>query len=148
MVMPVEKDPFEMGPLDLTMIPKATREIMFGFLTDDKGDALTPLDMKEQVENLRRLARDIEWTLSQWDRQEPYFRVLGRIEQLIRENNAQTGVIRRRARMAAKDRRLERVQSKVKSINFGQERMPVNSEPKPTFRQDSFSQEGTKWRHR
>lgn len=122
MVQPVEKDPFAMGALDLTMIPKATREIMFGFLTDDKGDALTPLDMKEQVENLRRLARDIEWTLSQWDRQEPYFRVLGRIERLIWENNAQTKVIRRRARQAAKDRRQEQLQSRIKSINFGTER--------------------------
>ena len=122
MVQPVEKDPFECGPFDLTMIPKASREIMFGFLTDDKGDALTPLDMKEQVENLRRLARDIEWTLSQWDRQEPYFRVLGRIERLIWENNAQTKVIRRRARQAAKDRRQERLKDRVRSINFGVER--------------------------
>ena len=122
MVQEVEKDPFEMGTFDLTMIPKATREIMFGFLTEDKGDALTPLDMKEQVESLRRLARDIEWTLSQWDRQEPYFRVLGRIERLIWENNAQTKAIRRRSRMAAKDRRQERLQSRIKSIKFGTER--------------------------
>ena len=147
--MEIPKDPFAMGPLDLTMVPKATREIMFGFLTEDKGDALTPMDIKEQCENLRRLARDIEFTVDQWDRNtDPYFRILGRIERLVRETNSLTGIIRRRARLAAKDRRVERVRAKVTSIKFGTERMPVNSEPKPTYREDSFSQEGTKWRHR
>ena len=123
MVQPVEKDPFAMGALDLTMIPKPTREITFALLADNKSDALTPRDIEEQFKNLERLIREGRWVISQWDRQaDPYFRILGRIENLIREVNRRTKDIRVDAARAARDNRHKATEDRGRSIKFGVER--------------------------
>lgn len=124
MVEKAPEDPFELTDFDLTLIPKPTREIMFAMLGVDKTTALTPTDIKDQVKNLRALCGQIEWELTRWDRdKERYWKCLDRIETLIRENNVMTNIIRRRADQAARDRRREMLDAKVRSIpKWGVER--------------------------
>lgn len=119
MVQEVEKDPFELNPFELRMVAKPTREITFGLLATDKNQALTPRDIEEQFKNLERFVREGRWVLSQWDRKaDPYHRILGRLDSLIREVNRRTKDIRTDAERAARDNR----ERKPIPMKFGIER--------------------------
>lgn len=121
MVETVNPDPFELTPFDLDLIPKATREIMFALIGTDKRTAITPLDIKEQLRNLRTMCNQVEWELTRWEPdKERYWKCLNRIEALIRENNKMTTSIRKRADQAARDLRSD---AKVKTVpKWGVER--------------------------
>ena len=124
MVMEIPKDPFVLSEMDRKLAPSATREIMFAFLAVDKQATLTPQDLMEQTRNIRLLMGRIDFFLTQWDPKKgvSYWEILSQIDRLIQRNNIATRELRARADQAARDRRDEILDAKVRSIRFGTEK--------------------------
>lgn len=126
MVEKIERDPFDVdNPLDRALLPSATREIMFAFLSRDRTVALTPQDMLEQTRNMRSLCQKIDFLLTGWDpKRVPYWEILSRIDTAIQRHNIHTRGIRERGDQAAEERRLAQVKRrKLAAPRFGVERV-------------------------